>query len=345
MMSYDPSSLNRNKTLLEAIEEVKKFLIANPCYKIYFANIDYNPNATIYSIDRIDDSTGIAPFDVVFFTNSYYGKIESIGESTFTILEAIEFRGATGPQGPTGATGPQGFSMRVSAQNHNELTKYLASLTEFGISPNIGDVVVFDDGYIGVIQTIDSVNQTYVVSIPDCIDINGAYVVNATINSSNHLIITLSNGTTIDAGVVSGGGGGGETAKYLHVLTGWCKFNVEGSDMDLMINISFYDNVSTPYSTIAAAIQGFINAGYLIDANTQKPLKACSGFIGVYADGGANFILHGICGIDYPGMGILVGGYFPRSTSSGTSYEPTFMQAATQDSSNWFVDSVVGLMG
>lgn len=47
---------------------------------------------------------------------------------------------------------------------------------------------------------------------------DGAYVVDATVNAQSHLIITLSDGIVIDAGVVGGGGGGGDMTKHLLTL-------------------------------------------------------------------------------------------------------------------------------
>ena len=128
-MSYDPSSFATNKTILQAIEEVKKFLIANPCYKVFYANTNYDVGTTTYSKTDVDDATSMGEYDVVFFNNNYYGKVESVGDSTFTIIGATNFKGDIGATGPTG------------------------------------------------------------------ISITGA-----TINSSGHLIITLSDGNTIDAG-------------------------------------------------------------------------------------------------------------------------------------------------
>ena len=143
MMSYDPSSLNRNKTLLEAIEEVKKFLIANPCYKVFYANTNYVIGTTTYSKTYIDDPDSMAEYDVVFFNNNYYGKVESVGDSTFTIIGATNFKGDTGTPGTPGTPGADG---------------------QDGIS-----------------------------------------ITNVSIDASNHLICTLSNGTTIDAGEIPGG--------------------------------------------------------------------------------------------------------------------------------------------
>lgn len=143
MMTYNPSSLNRNKTLLEAIEEVKKFLIENPCYKVFYANTNYVVGTTTYSKTYIDDPDSMAEYDVVFFNNNYYGKVESVGDSTFTIIGATNFKGDTGTPGTPGTPGADG---------------------QDGIS-----------------------------------------ITNVSIDASKHLICTLSDGTTIDAGEIPAG--------------------------------------------------------------------------------------------------------------------------------------------
>ena len=140
---YNPSSFNSNKTILQAIEELKKYLQENPCYKIYMYNDNYVDGTYVYDKSGVDDPDSIEAYDVIFFTNSYYSKVESVGDSTITVWPAINFTGAEGPQGPAGADGADGT-----------------------------------DGA------------------------NGISITNVAINSSNHLICTLSDGNTIDAGEI-----------------------------------------------------------------------------------------------------------------------------------------------
>ena len=142
---YNPSSFNSNKTILQAIEELKKYLQENPCYKIYMYNDDFVPGTYVYDRSGVDDPDSIEAYDVIFFTNSYYSKVESVGDSTITVWPGIEFVGAEGPQGPAGADGQDGA-----------------------------------DGQ------------------------NGVSITNVQINASNHLICTLSDGTTVDAGEIAG---------------------------------------------------------------------------------------------------------------------------------------------
>lgn len=126
---YNPSSFATNKTILQAIEELKNYLKDNPCYKVYYVNAPYVVGTYTYNLSDVDDPDDtMTEYDVVFFTNSYYAKVIVKDTNTFDIDPAVSFKGDTGA--------------------------------------------------------------------------NGVSVSGATINASGHLIITLSDGNTIDAGSV-----------------------------------------------------------------------------------------------------------------------------------------------
>lgn len=132
-LPYNPSSFATNKTILQAIEELKEYLKNNPCYKVYYVNTPYIVGTYTYNLSDVDDPDDtMTEYDVVFFTNSYYAKVIVVDTNTFDIDPAVSF------QGPAGSTGPQGVS-----------------------------------------------------------------ITGATIDASNHLIISLSDGNTIDAGLIS----------------------------------------------------------------------------------------------------------------------------------------------
>lgn len=129
---YNPSSFATNKTILQAIEELKNYLKDNPCYKVYYVNTPYVVGTYTYNLSDVDDPDDtMTEYDVVFFTNSYYAKVIVKDSTTFDIDPAVSFKGATGSAGADGVS-----------------------------------------------------------------------VSGATINASGHLIITLSDGNTIDAGSV-----------------------------------------------------------------------------------------------------------------------------------------------
>ena len=132
---YNPSSFATNKTILQAIEELKNYLKDNPCYKVYYVNTAYVIGTTTYNLSDVDDPDDtMTAGDIVFFNNSYYANVINKDTNTFDIDPAVSFKGATGQAGADGQ--------------------------------------------------------------------DGVSVVGATINASNHLIITLSDGNTIDAGEI-----------------------------------------------------------------------------------------------------------------------------------------------
>ena len=138
---YNPSSFATNKTILQAIEELKNYLKDNPCYKVYYVNTPYVVGTYTYNLSDVDDPDDtMTEYDVVFFTNSYYAKVIVKDSTTFDIDPAVSFKGATGPAGADGTDGTDGA--------------------------------------------------------------DGVSVTGATINASNHLILTLSDGNTIDAGEI-----------------------------------------------------------------------------------------------------------------------------------------------
>lgn len=137
MIPYNPSSFDTNKTLLENILELKKWLQAHPCYEVFYssANGDTSQQQT-YNTSTITDPDNLAVGDVVVFANTTLGNVIAVDSDlgTFTCDPCVSFKG---PQGATGSTGPQGVS-----------------------------------------------------------------ITNVVVDSSNHLIISLSDGNTIDAGAI-----------------------------------------------------------------------------------------------------------------------------------------------
>ena len=102
---YNPSSFATNKTILEAIEELKNYLKDNPCYKVYYVNTAYVVGTYTYNLSDVDDPDDtMTEYDVVFFTNSYYAKVIVKDSTTFDIDPAVDFRGATGATGANGVS-------------------------------------------------------------------------------------------------------------------------------------------------------------------------------------------------------------------------------------------------
>ena len=105
--NYQVSPLDSNKSILMVLKDIQKYLKDNPIYKVYFCNTNFIPNTLVYNLSDVD-TDGLSSGDIVFFKNIYYAKVESVGDTTFTILEAIFFKGAKGDKGDTGAQGIQG---------------------------------------------------------------------------------------------------------------------------------------------------------------------------------------------------------------------------------------------
>ena len=150
MIPYNPSSFDTNKTLLENILELKKWLQAHPSYEVFYSSAsgDTSQQQT-YNTSTITDPTNLAVGDVVVFANTTLGNVIAVDSDlgTFTCDPAISFKGPQGIQGPTGPTGADG-----------------------------------QDGQDGA---------------------DGVSITNVVVNASNHLICTLSDGNTIDAGAIN----------------------------------------------------------------------------------------------------------------------------------------------
>lgn len=113
-ISYNPSQLTENETLLEQMIKIRHYLKLNPIYKIYIYKGLYDE--TPYQINNltIKDDEELNLNDLILFKNSTFASIESIDKElgTFTIDDQSIFylpAGPTGPQGPKGDPGQQGI--------------------------------------------------------------------------------------------------------------------------------------------------------------------------------------------------------------------------------------------
>ncbi len=110
--------------------------------------------------------------------------LTNLDPKTFTNAGHIQGpQGPKGDKGDTGTQGPQGIQGETGAQGPQGIQ---------GIQGEQGPKG--DTGATGATGAQGP---------------QGVSITNVSINASNHLIVTLSNGTTIDAGEIQGGGGGG----------------------------------------------------------------------------------------------------------------------------------------
>lgn len=109
MINYTVSPFDRNKTILESLHDIEKYLRENPIYKEYGLNGAYVEGTTQYNKSLIiDTSTEIGLGDVVVFNNNYKAIVTGVSTDTFIISNPVYTRGEQGPQGPQGPQGIQG---------------------------------------------------------------------------------------------------------------------------------------------------------------------------------------------------------------------------------------------
>ena len=111
MIPYNPSSFNSNKTILEQILELKRWLQAHPSYEVFYSSENGQSVAyTGYLLSSISDPTNLAVGDVVVFDNATFGVVTSVDTDNgeFGCDPCISFVGPQGAQGPQGPQGPQG---------------------------------------------------------------------------------------------------------------------------------------------------------------------------------------------------------------------------------------------
>lgn len=110
MNKYVISPLDSNKTILQQLTEIAKYLHDNGIYKIYSFNGNYDNSMDVYNLSSISNlgDDELTSGDVIVFNNCYYGQITSVGDDTFTITSATSFKGATGDTGESGQDGQDG---------------------------------------------------------------------------------------------------------------------------------------------------------------------------------------------------------------------------------------------
>ena len=235
-LPYNPSSFADNKTILEAIEELKQYLAKNPLTSIF--GTDRHWTSTTLPIEYIlnPQNRDISLGDIVLSGNSY-GTIIDVGETDVEVNWWEQFgEDITSMSLQTDTTdtevidAPATFTDWIyrysprGATQYRRGTKYKLRITYTDINSNTVNYDVDlpiqstinaiwyyteSDGSktIYVDTTLD--DNTFAVSnfnIPKGADgtngQDGVSVVGATIDGSNHLILTLSDGNTIDAGAL-----------------------------------------------------------------------------------------------------------------------------------------------
>jgi hypothetical protein len=221
MIPYNPSSFNSNKTILEQILEIKKWLIAHPSYKVYYCTSNFMPTG---DDDRAfseiagteEEVQNIAVGDLLVFPDAYYSEVIAVdldNEMVTIALPATNFSGPQGATGPSGADGTNGTCIRYcnTNKNSNPSTTYAVSDITFSTGLQINDCILFKNNRIGFVDYISGgtfrVTQNIIIDGKD-----GKYVSNARIDENGDLIITLYDPesmiqSSIDVGHVVGSDG------------------------------------------------------------------------------------------------------------------------------------------
>lgn len=240
-LSYNPSSLNSNRTILQMIEELKKYLMNNPLSCIYQTPSSVSVNTASLGDVIVPSGQEIKSGDVVVSANGYYNFVDSVGTNVvyfssdwvslgldvYSITLDVDSTNTEIVDTPANFT--NWIYRRVPRPNDKYLrgrTYYLVitykDSTAFPSTQQAG--IEIPANYINAIWyqlnvdnsttiyfdfTEDPDQQIYQLSnftIPAGQDgingTDGVSITGATIDASNHLILTLSDGNTIDAGAL-----------------------------------------------------------------------------------------------------------------------------------------------
>lgn len=108
MSKYEITPLNSNKTILQIVKGIEKYLHDNQIYKVFGYNGNYDAETELYDIDDLYTEEQLKADDVVLFNNCYLGIVDAVGTNNFSVKDVINFRGEKGDTGETGATGQDG---------------------------------------------------------------------------------------------------------------------------------------------------------------------------------------------------------------------------------------------
>lgn len=253
-LSYNPSSFATNKTILEAIEELKKYLIANPLACIYQVPGGVTPDIRSLYLTSITIPTGqeIKPGDLLIAMNGYYNFVDSVSETNVYFDDdwcnlsldvqsiTLNFDSTYGEvvNTPANFTGWIYRRFPRTSDRYYRGRRYYLEITykDSTAFPTTQTATIFiPSNYLNAIWyqlnvdnsttiyfdfTEDPEQQIYQLTdftIPagqNGADGNdGVSITGATIDASNHLILTLSDGNTIDAGALP------TPSEYTHTVT------------------------------------------------------------------------------------------------------------------------------
>ena len=311
-LTYNPSSLNSNKTILQAIEELKKYLMNNPLACIYQVPGSVQIDTTSLYLTSITIPTGqeIKAGDLVIAMNGYFNFVDSVSETNVYFADnwcnlgldvnsiTLNFDSTYGEVVDT----PANFTAwiyrrfpRTSDRYYRGRRYYLEitykDSTQFPTTQTAS--IFIPANYLNAIWyqlNVDNSTTIYFdftedpehaeyqltsFTIPAGQDgtngTDGVSITGATIDASNHLILTLSDGNTIDAGAIPTASG---FSNYVEINTTSGTFtNDEYAKLGFNDSVIVYDNGT--YKTIykkkieTSSIIEFES----IDASSRQNLK------------------------------------------------------------------------
>lgn len=311
-ISYNPSSFDTNKTILQAIEELKKYLMTNPLACIYQCHGSVSADLTYILLTDIvvPDGQEIKAGDIVVAMNGYFNFVDSVGSDRVNFVDnwcnlsldvqsiTLNFDSTYGEVVDTPANFTAWIYRRFprTSDRYYRGRQYYLEITykDSTAFPTTQTTAVYiPSNYLNAIWyqlnvdnsttiyfdfTEDVTQQEYQLTnftIPAGQDgtngTDGVSITGATIDASNHLILTLSDGNTIDAGALPVASG---FSNYVEINTTSGTFtDDEYAKLQFNDSVIVYDNGT--YKTIykkkieTSSIIEFES----IDASSRQNLK------------------------------------------------------------------------
>ena len=315
---YEITPLSSNKPILQVVKEIEKYLKNNDLYKVYFIDASYIEGTIIYNVEdvKLSASQVLTTNDIVLFDNSYFAVVDAVGETTFTIQNAVNFKGDKGDTGATGETGAtgNGISSVVKTGTSGLVDTYTITFTngntstfdvtngEKGDTGATGQTGATGNGIVSIAKTgttglTDVYTITYSNGNSTTYNVtNGKGISSITKTSTSGLVdtytISYNDGTDTTFDVTNGKDGtNGQTTLYKHIITLTNDSNFE--------SIIIYDNQNVNYNSLGTLTsQGYIYYAIVIRV---KPTGDDRYYDAVYNQLGTWFTDFKFCYVDKNG--------------------------------------------
>lgn len=216
------STIDDNRTILQLLKRIEKYLCENPIRNIFGIEEDYEEGVVAYDVSKILinselDVTASAD-DILMFQNGYIGIIDGIGAEYVTVQSVQPFKGDKGDQGDQGV-GIREIRKTGSSSVYDYYTIFFTNGTTFDYSVTNGrngtdgkGIRSIDkSGTVGLVDTYviyytDNTQSTFTVTN----GANGRGISSIAKTSTEGLVdtytVTLSDGSTTTFTVTNGRG-------------------------------------------------------------------------------------------------------------------------------------------